>query len=34
VLGVVDRLIGCDSASYKEIDIVSGAHRVLVTPQK
>jgi DNA-binding CsgD family transcriptional regulator len=34
LLSVVDRLIGCDSASYNEIDITTGAHRVLVAPSE
>jgi DNA-binding CsgD family transcriptional regulator len=34
VLAIADRLIGCDSASYNEIDIPSGGHRVLVQPHE
>lgn len=34
VLGVVERLIGCDSASYNEINIASGNHRVLGEPHE
>jgi DNA-binding CsgD family transcriptional regulator len=34
VLSVVERLIGCDSASYNEIDTKSGTQRVVVTPEE
>jgi hypothetical protein len=32
VLSVVGRVIGCDSASYNEIDILNGSRRVLAEP--
>jgi DNA-binding CsgD family transcriptional regulator len=34
VLAVTQRVIGCDSASYNEIDIATGNHRVLADPHE
>jgi DNA-binding CsgD family transcriptional regulator len=34
VLAATDRVIGCESASYNEIDIATGNHRVLAEPHE